>query len=85
MDEKDGPSQINALIYAMGERADDIFSTFTLTEDQGKDYEVVVEKFEIYFVKKQTSALELHGRHVFDYTLSHVAGHADNSKNSQLR
>ena len=42
----------------MGERADDIFSTFTLTEDQGKDYEVVVEKFENYFMKKRNPIFE---------------------------
>ena len=58
MDEKDGPSQINALIYAMGEKADDIFSTFMLMEDQGKDYEVIVEKFENYFLKKRNPICE---------------------------
>ena len=26
LDEKDGPNQINALIYSMGERAEDIFN-----------------------------------------------------------
>ena len=58
LDQKDGPNQINALIYSMGERAEDIFSTFTLTDDQAKDYNAVVGKFESHFVKKRNTIFE---------------------------
>ncbi|KXJ30128.1 Retrovirus-related Pol polyprotein from transposon opus [Exaiptasia diaphana] len=58
LDKKDGPSQINALIYSMGERADDIFNTFTLTEEEEESYDAVVEKFQSHFVKKRNPIFE---------------------------
>ena len=45
--------QVNALIYTMGDAADDILSLFGLTEDNKKVYETVKEKFDSYFVKRR--------------------------------
>ena len=39
-------SQVNMLIYTMGDKADDILSSFGLSEDDQKKYSVVKDKFE---------------------------------------
>ena len=44
-------SQVNALIYTMGDATNDILSSLCLSDkDKGK-YEVVKEKFQAHFVK----------------------------------
>ena len=58
LSEKDEPRQIHTLIYTMGGEAEDILSSFRLTEDQGKSYSTVVEKFERYFVKRRNFIFE---------------------------
>ena len=45
-------SQVNYLIYSMGDQADDILSSFDLTEAQNNDYDTVRAKFNSRFVKK---------------------------------
>ena len=50
---KEDTSQINTLIYAMGDEADDILTSLKLTEAQKKKYDVVLQKFEGYFVKRR--------------------------------
>ncbi|XP_048586199.1 uncharacterized protein LOC116611839 [Nematostella vectensis] len=42
----------------MGERAEDVLSTFSLTEAESKDYKVVVQKFDGHFVKKRNTIFE---------------------------
>ena len=49
---------INLLVYIMGNTADNILSSFGLTEDEKKNYETVVEKFEQRFVKKSNVIFE---------------------------
>ena len=44
-------SQVNALVYAMGYQAEDILTSFRLSEADGKKYGVVKEKFESHFIK----------------------------------
>ena len=44
-------SQVNTLIYTIGDKADDILSSFGLSEDDQKKYSVVKDKFDSYFVK----------------------------------
>ena len=39
-------SQVNTMIYTMGNDADDILCSFHLTEEQKKNYDTVKEKFE---------------------------------------
>lgn len=41
--------QVNALIYIMGDKADDILCSFGLTEDEKKVYTTVKAKFDSYF------------------------------------
>ena len=42
--------QVNALIYYMGDQADDILLSFGLSADDSKQYNTVKEKFERHFV-----------------------------------
>ena len=42
----------------MGDAADDILSSFGLTDDEKKDYDTVVEKFDRHFVKKRNVIFE---------------------------
>ena len=55
---EDEVSQIHTLIYTMGDEAEDILSSFRLTEEQGKKYDTVVEKFDSYFVKRRNITFE---------------------------
>ena len=42
----------------MGDEADDILSSFGLTEEQKREYATVKDRFEKYFVKKRNSIFE---------------------------
>jgi len=44
-------SQVNTLIYSMGNKVDDILQSFRLTEEDSKKYKTVKEKFDSYFIK----------------------------------
>ena len=46
-------SQINALIYAMGDQADDILTSFKLSTSQQKQYHTVKTKFDEHFVVRR--------------------------------
>lgn len=41
------------MVYSMGDRGEDILSSFTLSEDDKKKYNVVLEQFEKHFIKKR--------------------------------
>ena len=41
------------LIYCMGNEADEIFSSFQLSDDNKKKFNVVKEKFDRYFIPKR--------------------------------
>ena len=41
LSEKDETVQVNTLLYSMGDEADDILHSFTLSADDMKKYEVV--------------------------------------------
>ena len=51
LDTKGQESQVNMLIYTMGDEADDILSSFGLSDNNQKKYSVVKDKFDNYFVK----------------------------------
>ena len=51
-------SRVNALVYAMGYQAEDILTSFRLSEADGKKYGVVKEKFESYFIKRRNKIYE---------------------------
>ena len=46
-------AQVNTLIYVMGDQADDILRSFTLSEEDRKSYERVKTKFDTYFVQRR--------------------------------
>ena len=47
---KSEESQVNTLLYSMGEKADDILQSFNLEEEELKKYETVVDKFQKHFI-----------------------------------
>ena len=55
---KSEESQINTLLYSMGEKADDILQSFNLQEEELKKYETVVDKFHNTSSVKGTSYLK---------------------------
>ena len=52
-------SQISTLIYTMGDHAEDILRSFSLTEAQRGKYDVAKEKLEKHFVKHRHVIFEL--------------------------
>ena len=55
---KEETIQINTLIYAMGVEADDILTSLKLMEAQKRKYNVVRQKFEVYFIKRRNPIFE---------------------------
>ena len=55
---KSQESQINTLIYTMGDQADDILLSFQLSEEDKKKYDVVLTKFQGHFVKRRNVIYE---------------------------
>ena len=49
-------AQVNSLVYAMGDAADDILQSFTLSEDD-QMYDMVKDKFNTYFTKKKNTII----------------------------
>jgi hypothetical protein len=56
--EKDEEAQVNTLVYAMGDEADDILRSFGLSADDAKKYNVVKDKFDGHFVKRRNVIYE---------------------------
>ena len=50
---KSEENQANTLIYSMGEEAGDILYLLGLSDDEQKKYDTVLNKFEVYFVKRR--------------------------------
>ena len=50
---KSEETQINTLVYSMGDRAEDILKSFALSEEDAKRYSVVIGKFNSHFVKRR--------------------------------
>lgn len=55
---KSEQSQVNVLIYSMGQKAEDLFQSFRLSEDDGKSYKKVKEKFDEYFTVRRNTIHE---------------------------
>ena len=54
LDQEDGGVQVSTLIYALGGEAENIFGSFHFDEeDDGEDFEVVMGKFDAYFIPKR--------------------------------
>ena len=50
LNEKPENTQISTLIYSMGDEADDILSSFTMSDDDREKYDAVKAKFEGHFI-----------------------------------
>ena len=50
--EKNKDVQVNTLIYAMGNNADDTLCSFRLSAADSKKYDTVKAKFDVHFVKR---------------------------------
>jgi len=44
--------QVNTLVYSMGAKAEDIFQSFNLSDEDSKVYETVKAKFMSHFIKR---------------------------------
>ena len=55
---KSQESQINTLIYTMGDQADDIFLSFQLSDEDQKKYDIVLGKIQGHFVKRRNVIYE---------------------------
>ena len=55
---KEQPSQVNTLVYCMGDKADDILSSLDLSDDDKKSYDTVKTKLEQHFVKRKNLIYE---------------------------
>ena len=58
LNEKDEVTQINTLIYTMGDQAEDILNSFKLNATQFKEYKTIKEKFDSYFVVRRNIIYE---------------------------
>ena len=58
LSKKSAEVQVNALIYHMGNQADDILTSFGLSDDDKKKYNVVKAKFERHFIKRRKKIYE---------------------------
>ena len=54
LEAKQEEAQVNTLIYTMGDEADDILRSFSLSEDEQKVHDTVKTRFERHFVKGET-------------------------------
>ena len=58
LDLEDEKRQVSSLLYAMGEKADDIMDSLRLSDDNQNSYALVRGRFEAYFVKKRNINFE---------------------------
>ncbi|XP_052778484.1 uncharacterized protein LOC128215919 [Mya arenaria] len=56
--EKDEEVQVNTLIYSMGPEAEEIMSSFNLSNENSKKYDTVVEKLNQHFIPKKNVIFE---------------------------
>ncbi|XP_021340612.1 uncharacterized protein K02A2.6-like, partial [Mizuhopecten yessoensis] len=72
---KDESIQVNTLIYAMGNDAEDIFHSFALTVDGSKTFQTVVDRFQAHFVTRRNTIFE---RAKFNHRKQNEGESADN-------
>lgn len=53
LEEEDEENQVNALIYSMGEEAEDILLSLHLTPAEAKEYETVKNKLDGHFIARR--------------------------------
>ena len=45
--------QVNTLLYSLGDATDDVLFSFNLSEEDAKNYMIMVRKFEQHFVRRR--------------------------------
>ncbi|UYV72586.1 hypothetical protein LAZ67_9003863 [Cordylochernes scorpioides] len=58
LSEKSENEQVNALVYIIGDKAEEILILFNLSEAQNNDYKLVVSKFQNFFIGKRNVIYE---------------------------
>ena len=58
LEEKGEEAQVNTLIYSMGDEADDILRSFSLSVEEQKSYATVKAKFDSHFTKRRNVIFE---------------------------
>ena len=58
LEKKSDEKQVNALVYAMGDEANDILRSFHLSDADAKKYKTVKEKFDEYFISRRNVIYE---------------------------
>ena len=58
LNEKPQETQVNTLIYTMGENADEIFQSFGMSDEDKKDFKKVKEKFDAHFIPRRNVVFE---------------------------
>ena len=58
IDKHSKATQVNSLIYSMGDQADDILRSFNLSEEDTKKYAIVKDKFDSHFIKRRNMIFE---------------------------
>lgn len=53
-----GPRQVNTLLYSMGEEAGDVLATTNISEEDRKDYQKVIDKFDSFFAVRRNVIFE---------------------------
>ncbi|UYV70730.1 K02A2.6-like [Cordylochernes scorpioides] len=90
---KEQEYQITALIYLMGERAEEIYSAFNLSADDAKNLDKVIEAFDNHFMGKRNVVYEraLFGlrsqrpeKTIEEFVIDRTKEADDGKKNSQL-
>ena len=56
--DKSDETQVNTLVYSMGDEADDVMRSFKFDEGEVEDFETVKGKFEAFFVKRRNVIYE---------------------------
>ena len=56
--EESQKNQVNTLMYLLGDKADDIFTSFGLTEEQAAEYDIVKNRFNEYFALRKNVIFE---------------------------
>ena len=58
IDKHSEATQVNSLIYSMGDQADNILRSFNLSEEDAKKYTTVKDKFDCHFIKRRNVIFE---------------------------
>ena len=58
LNEKPQETQVNTLIYTMGDNADEIFQSFGMSDEDKKDFKKVKDKFDAHFIPRRNVVFE---------------------------